>query len=243
MKDSYVYIYLDPRKKGNYIYGSYSFEYEPFYVGKGKKDRLLYHLHETKENTINTLKYNIINKIKLANLEPIIIKIYDNLSAKKAFDLEKKIIKLIGRIDKNEGPLSNLTDGGRGRNNYKVSEYTKIKMKNSHIGLKLSEESKKKLSKSIRGSKNHRYGKPGTRLGVKLSDDIKEKMSNKKKKPVLQYDLNHNLIKRWDSVKEAKEYLGFYNIANCCRGLSKSAYGYIWKYEYPVAPSIKIIKK
>lgn len=231
MKDSYVYIYLNPIKGGNYIYGSYSFEYEPFYVGKGKKDRLLYHLHETKENTINILKYNIINKIRLNNLEPIIIKLYDNLNSKKAFNLEKKIIRLIGRIDKNTGPLSNLTDGGRGRNNYKISESTRIKMKNSHIGLKLSEDGRIKLSNSIKGSKNHRYGKPGTRLGVKLSDDIKVKMSNIKKKPVLQYDLNHNLIKRWDSVKEAKENLGFYNIANCCRGLSKTAYGYIWKYE------------
>ena len=52
---------------------------------------------------------------------------------------------------------------------------------------------------------------------------------------ILQYDLEENFIKEWNSIKEAEI---FYhpkkiiknNICNCCLGKQKTAYGYIWKY-------------
>lgn len=83
-----------------------------------------------------------------------------------------------------------------------------------------------------------------------ISDDLREKMkiSNKRKKikPVLQYDLYGNFIKKWDAVSDAENYLGIKNNTNisaCCLGKQKSAWGYIWKYiNGPIKNKIEGIK-
>ena len=108
----YIYIYLNPLKRGEYNFDKFSFEYEPFYVGKGKNRRINVHLNVVDE--INKLKQNILNKIKKENKEPIIIKLYENISEHSAFRLEKYLIKLIGRRDLKLGTLANLTNGGEG---------------------------------------------------------------------------------------------------------------------------------
>ena len=56
-------------------------------------------------------------------------------------------------------------------------------------------------------------------------------LSNKYKKPVLQYDLKGNLIKEWDGIVDIKSKLKFNtsNIASCCRGLIKSSNNFIKK--------------
>lgn len=52
-------------------------------------------------------------------------------------------------------------------------------------------------------------------------------------KPVLQFDLNDNLIKEFPSLMQVYRELGFScgNIVNCCKGRYKTAYGYIWRYK------------
>lgn len=61
----------------------------------------------------------------------------------------------------------------------------------------------------------------------------KHQLSTKPKKTVLQFDLDGNLIKKWNGLMDIQKELGFNksNIANCCRGLIKSSKGFIWKYE------------
>lgn len=51
-----------------------------------------------------------------------------------------------------------------------------------------------------------------------------------KYKSVLQYDINGNFIKRWNSIKEAQSYINKGSIINCCRKKNKTAGGYIWRY-------------
>ena len=48
---------------------------------------------------------------------------------------------------------------------------------------------------------------------------------------VNQYDLEGNLLKTWDSIKEAQEEYKINHISQCCRGKRyKTVRGYIWKY-------------
>lgn len=56
--------------------------------------------------------------------------------------------------------------------------------------------------------------------------------NNKKKRPVNQYDLKNNFIKRWESAFEASKKLKINrgNIISNCRDVQKSAGGFIWKY-------------
>lgn len=51
-------------------------------------------------------------------------------------------------------------------------------------------------------------------------------------RPVTQYDLQGNIIKKWNSMIEASKELNIpYNKINfCCKGRSKTSYGYIWKF-------------
>ena len=55
-------------------------------------------------------------------------------------------------------------------------------------------------------------------------------------KPVLQFDLEGNFIQEFPSTVKAalflgKSYQAKSSIANCCRGLNKTSFGFIWKYK------------
>ena len=114
----YVYALLDTRKPGKYNYGKYKFEYEPFYVGKGKGNRL--NAHFKGAFNIENPRYDSFKCIKIRNIKrktkelPKSTIIVDNLNEVDAYDLEIKLIALIGRYEYSEGPLSNATDGGEG---------------------------------------------------------------------------------------------------------------------------------
>jgi hypothetical protein len=56
-------------------------------------------------------------------------------------------------------------------------------------------------------------------------------------RPIIQLDKNENIIKEWNSIREACIQFGENinkiesNIGACCRGKQKKAYNYIWKYK------------
>jgi len=190
LNKSFVYVYLDPRKPGKFIYDEIQFDFEPFYIGKGSSKKQLYrHLNEAKNETIkNSIKFYKIKHILNNNMEPIILKIKDNISEKEAYALEREIIFKIGRICIKTGPLSNLIEGGKGgvynppnklRKLY--SKHAKNKKYEEIYGEEKAKELKQKriisnkernIRKQIDTSKEHKE--------IKLTDEQKIKLNFQK---------------------------------------------------------------
>ena len=175
----YCYILLDPTKPGKFQYENYIFDYEPFYIGKGKGNRI--NQHDNPRDT-KTRKRAKIQKLKKLGLLAIKVKIFEDLSESLAFELEKSLIHLIGRKDKNLGPLLNLTDGGDGISGVIQSTKTKEKRSESIINwwVLLKEDSQKyeernrKLSVSV---SNFQKGVPYEERYGDRADEMKQKRS------------------------------------------------------------------
>ena len=124
--DFYVYVLLDPRKPGDYEYGPLKFKHEPFYVGKGKGRRDYSHfrlgnVNRDSKRIRTPYKVNKIIKILESGLEPIVVRIKNDVTEDRAFKYEIRAIQLIGRKSAG-GPLTNATSGGEGTSGYKGDE-------------------------------------------------------------------------------------------------------------------------
>jgi len=112
-----------------------------------------------------------------------------------------------------------------GKGGYK-SEETKQKMSESNKGISRprSEETKQKHKQTIKekGFWGHKLGGKGT-------------PRTKLRKSIVQILLDNTIIKQWSSISEAELFYSGDkdkdNIAACCRGRQKTAYGFIWEYK------------
>jgi len=189
----YVYVYLDPRKSGKYAYGEYTFDYEPFYIGKGCERRKDRHILDSKKDK-KSYKLNKIRKIISKNLLPIIITYKENMLENDAIALEIKMISSIGRADLKLGPLTNLTIGGDGAAGHIKSKETRDRLSKAHTGKKFSEEHKSNIALNhhdVSGENNPMFGRNHSitvvensrkrATGKKATETTKEKMRLKRK--------------------------------------------------------------
>ena len=214
MNDYYIYILLDSSKKKGYIYDDLKLDYEPFYVGKGRKDRINYTLYDKAP-----FKRNKINKLKKSNIEIISKKIKINLSNEESNILEKHFINKIGRRDLKKGPLVNTTDGGDGRLSSSPTQETRDKISKALLSKNYkwnhTQETLKKMSKIQKGTSNGFYGKTHSdknkKKQSKLVSGIKHPM----------YGKAHNI----DTIKKLKKHrcenISNDNIKESCQKFNK----------------------
>ena len=69
----------------------------------------------------------------------------------------------------------------------------------------------------------------------KHHDETKRKIAATllKNRKVIQFDIEGNRLKSFNSLTEAAKYVGGSHscISRCCNGVSNTSKGYVWKYE------------
>lgn len=126
MTKFYVYTYFDPRTD------------LPFYVGKGQKYRARKHLHQTG----NTGMARRLLALKAEGLEPE-IDIYYAESEAEAFNLERLLIAIYGRLVNGSGHLVNILEAGErtgGFAGHRHSEAAKQRIREAQKGRQWSPE-------------------------------------------------------------------------------------------------------
>jgi len=212
---------------------------EPFYIGIGTKSnrnhpniKSEYRRAFSKERKGSLIWNHIVNK---TDYEVEILIESDNYEFIK--EKEKEFIKLYGRINNETGILANMTDGGDGVLGYKVSKETREKMSKIAKGRKLSEETIVKIVEARKGYKHSEETKrkiSNKKLGKSLSKEHKDKLFKGRdkhtNKPILQYDLEGNFIREWESATIASKVLNFNRncIRMCVRGERKHHNNFIW---------------
>lgn len=194
------------------------------YIGQTSRDlELRWKEHKKKGSNCKYLKA-AIQKHGIENFKfnLICISFDENLNS-----LEEEYIKKFNSLVPNG---YNLRNGG---NNGKLNEETKKKIsetlkfilnnkiKVKRTGKSPSEETRKKVSEKLKG--------------VKKNEETKHKFSvaQMKGRVIVQYDLEGNKVNVFSGFKEIFEKLKISKapILRCCKERTKTSFGFVWKYE------------
>lgn len=180
--------------------------------------------------------WNAIKKYGWDNIEHRILA--TGLSKEEASEAEKMYIALYRSHEIKHG--YNLTEGGETgivhtmESRRKLSESKKGQRYN--IGVPFTEERKRHLSENhadVSGEKNPMYGKkkPADEIARRQAHRVyKYGSENPCARPILQLDMDGNIVKEWGSIIEAAEVYCRTSIKDCLRGKYKQHKGYQWRY-------------
>ena len=130
--------------------------------------------------------------------------------------IEKRLIHMRKRVYQYD-----LSNGG-----ILINEYESGKQASELTGLRIHECL---IGRTKRvGNYHFSYEKMNSDI---VLEKIKRKSSNTRLKIVCQYKLNGIFIKEFKSIIDAENTMNINNIGNCCRGIQKTAGGYIWKFK------------
>ena len=147
-----------------YTYAYLREDKTPYYIGKGKEDRI----------------YSKQKNIKPPKDKSRILYLKQNLTEEEAFKHEIYMIDVFGRKDLGTGILHNRTDGGEGSSGCIPSEETKRKLSEVNKGKIVSEETRKKISETSKGktlSEEHIKKISEANKGHAVSEETKRKLS------------------------------------------------------------------
>jgi hypothetical protein len=197
MLDFYVYALCNPTKPFNKKVLNVYLQYEPFYIGKGKKKRLFDH---TSADIHNPIKARTIAKIDRAGLQVERVKLKQGLSSEKANLLEIKLIAKLGRRCLKTGPLTNILSGGEGgRQSDKVIREQVKRMTKFHANKtqeekdyfsKTCSDSRKKYHEGLSEEEKISRGKNISEGKINRTEKEKKKTSRRLSKGLKKYHEN-----------------------------------------------------
>ncbi|SRR5260221_9811848 len=214
-------------KEPYYIYAYYEPEHLfPFYIGVGKGDRIVQHYNGDNLYSDSSFHQKLYS-MSIQNIFPVTVKLRENLTKDKALDFEEYYIYIWGRISEQTGCLTNLMSGGK---NPTHSKQTIKKMSEIRKTIKVSDETRQKMS-------NSSYGKPKSEESKKSrKDTIKEMyngMFNIKQRSIEKYNLcTGKTVQIYSSIREAARLTDCerMDIKKVCEGQRKTTKGYAFRY-------------
>lgn len=230
---------------------------DKLYVGQTRTSlskRFISHKCECKRGRYNNKLYEEMLEFGIENFE---IESLAEIKTNTKEDLHDMLNVLEKQYIEKLKPAYNIAPGGLGHTGVPWTQERREKFKelmsgenNPNFGKEMSEETRQKLSNALKGrviSEESRKKRSETMKGVPKPEETRKKMkeaANKRtnktpsgkehhnSKTVIQCDLEGNLIKTFESIRQAANELKIQpnGICLCCKGKLKTSGGYIWKY-------------